>query len=208
MMIVMDKYAQIWPIHAFFIILALLYSKFFNRIFIEIATNFQFIAINTLYLCRISNENTFTFNHTKGDSQLPGHSEHYWTISCALTPLIDTKKQRYFIPLNGNMTTMTKVLDIRLNLILAKVLLNQLTHHLSKSSNPHIKDSFNKYIMRNYINIDDFILSITILETSHPPENLLSHMSNIDRGFSVSGISQTWLPSSILLLDIFTWLWL
>ena len=75
---------------------------------------------------------------------------------------------------------------------------NQLAHHLSKSSNYYIEDSFNKYIIRNNVNMDDFsLLHNNIRSISANLSILLSYMSNLDHEFSVIGLSETWLfPSN------------
>ena len=75
--------------------------------------------------------------------------------------------------------------------------LNQLAHHLSKSSKYHMEDSFNKYIIRNNVNMDDFSLLHNNVRSI--PANLsilLSYMSNLDHEFSVIGLSETWLTPS------------
>ena len=74
---------------------------------------------------------------------------------------------------------------------------NQLAHHLSKSSNYHIEDSFNKYIIRNNANMDDFsLLHKNIRSIPANLSILLWYMSNPDHEFSVIGLSETWLTPS------------
>ena len=74
---------------------------------------------------------------------------------------------------------------------------NQLAHHFSKSSNYHIEDSFNKYIIRNNVNMDDFsLLHNNIRSIPASLSILLSYMSNLDHEFSVIGLSGAWLSPS------------
>ena len=71
---------------------------------------------------------------------------------------------------------------------------SQLAYHLSKSSNHYIEASFNKYVMKNNVNINDF--SPIHSNTKSIPANLnnfLSYISNIAHDFSVIGFSETWL---------------
>ena len=71
---------------------------------------------------------------------------------------------------------------------------NQLSHHLSKSSNYHTEESFNKFILRN--NLDKDNLSMIHVNIRSVPANLtglLSYMSNIEKQFAVIGLTETWL---------------
>ena len=158
---------------------------------------FQFIETNTPWYCRLCNESIFAFNHIENDSEFVWTLRQFMNTSLYLDALDRHQDSEIFDPFELNDDDNDNIIEYQGELDPDKNYFNQLAHHFSKSSNYHIEDSFNKYIIRNNVNMDDFSLLHNNIRSI--PANisiLLSYMRNLDHEFSVIGLSETWLSPS------------
>ena len=157
------------------------------------------VDTDTPWYCRLCNENIFAFNQIDDDSEFESAIRNFMSSSLCHDGLDRYQGIEIFDPFELNDDDSDKIIEYQGELDPDKNYFNQLAHHLSKSSNYYIEESFNKYIQRNNVNKEDFsIMHVNIRSIPANLNNFLSYMSNIDHSFSVIGFSETWLtPANI-----------
>ena len=203
MMITMNERVHICPIcdkkvlqHSYFVLCKSCHRNVHRNRTQFSHAEFQFIETNTPWYCRLCNESIFAFNHIESDSEFVWTLRQFMNTSLYLDALDRHQDSEIFDPFELNDDDNDNIIEYQGERDPDKNYFNQLAHHLSKSSY-HIEDSFNKYSIRNNVNMDDFSLLHNNIRSI--PANLsilLSYMSNLDHEFSVIGLSETWLSPS------------
>ena len=155
--------------------------------------------IHALYVKGERRVNTFAFNHIDDDPEFESAIRNFMSSSLCHDGLDIYHGTEIFDPFELNDDESGKVIEYQCELDPVKNYFSQLAHHLKKSSNYCIEESFNKYIQINNVNKEDiFIMRVNIRSIPANLNNFLSYISNIDHSFSVIGFSETWLtPANI-----------
>ena len=131
---------------------------------------FEMLNPNAPWYCRLCNETIFAFNLIEDDSEFQSTIRNFMSNSLYLDILGRYQDSEIFDPFELNLSDNDNIFEYQGELDPDKNYFSQLAHHLSKSSNYYIEESFNKYIQRNSVINDDFyVMHVNIRST---PANL------------------------------------
>ena len=154
---------------------------------------FQNAKTSGNWFCRLCNESIFAFNHIDDDYEFVFTLCKFMKATCKSYDSDVQMGEKIFDPFEINDID-SNIIDYQGGIDPDKNYFNQLSHHLSKSSNYHTEESFNKFILRN--NLDKDNLSMIHVNIRSVPANLtglLSYKSDIEKQFAVIGLTETWL---------------
>ena len=144
---------------------------------------FQNVKTSGNWFCRLCNQNIFAFNHIDDYREFVFTLHEFTKAACKpVNHMIKTCKWGggVFHPSEINDID-NNIIDYQRDIDPDKNYFNQLSHHLSKISNLHTEESFNKFILRNNLDKDNnSMLHVNIRSVPANLIGLLFYISNVE----------------------------